>query len=167
MSAYEDALAKKSAASARRSKRAEKRASLPHGQHKRAKQPKLPSISKLKKIFWHEISLYVRSWSPVCAACKTNPTQCAAHIVPSKDGAATRFFLPNLYPACFKCNEDEHFHRGQWVKRHEQMFGVDFVDALYAMSRETFQIKRVWLVEQIERIRTLRARAEVTTPCPA
>ena len=120
------------------------------------KRKRLPSISKLNAVLWNETSLLVRSWSPICVACMTNATYSANHIVPSNDGAMTRFFLPNLYPGCSPCNESERRKRGRWVKRHEELFGKDFVDALYAMSEVEFQIKRHWLNEQIDRVRKLR-----------
>ena len=99
----------------------------------------------------------VRSWSPVCIApgCR-NETECAAHIVPANDGAATRFFLPNLYPCCLAHNYDEVNHRGSWVYKHREMFGADFVDALYAFSETTFQLKKHWVLEQTDRIKKLR-----------
>lgn len=122
------------------------------------KKKKSPSLSNLKNLLWAEISLLVRSWSETCLACHAN-TQCAAHIVPANDGAATRFFLPNLYPACFSCNESERRQRGSWVYKHREMFGADYVDALYALSETTFQIKKHWVVEQTERMKKLRGNA--------
>lgn len=123
---------------------------------RKQKRKKSPTLSKLKKLLWHEISLLVRSWSPVCAICKINPTECAAHIVPAEAGAATRFFLPNLYPCCFTHNYDEFRHRGNYVYKHMDVFGEDFVRALYLMSEETFQIKKYWVIEQTERMKKLR-----------
>lgn len=140
----------------RSEKRAENAALSGKSARKRVKRKKLPSMKKVKATLWQETSLTVRSWSPVCMACNSNPTECAAHIVPSNDAAITRYFLPNLYPCCFSCNEAERHYRGQWVKRHEEMFGSDVVDALYAMSRNLFQPKRWWYVEQTERIKKLR-----------
>lgn len=121
------------------------------------KRKKSPTLSKLKKLLWEQISLYVRALYPNCRHCQA-PTQCAAHIVPSNDGAATRFFLPNIYGACFGCNEAERRRRGQWVYIHKEMFGDDFVDALYAMSKHVFQVKKYWVLEQIERIKQLRGK---------
>lgn len=123
---------------------------------KGGKRKKSPSMSKLKKQLWSEISLLVRSWSERCAACKVNPTSSAAHIVPSNSGAATRYFLPNLYPVCIGCNYAEYHQRGPWVYKHKEMFGDEYVDALYSMSRETFQIKKDWVIAETERIKKLR-----------
>lgn len=144
--------AKRAKSAAKKEKRAEKAKSL---WRPKVKRKKLPSLPKLKTILWDKISLVVRSWSPICVACRVNPTYSANHIVPSNDGAATRFFLPNIYPGCSSCNEAERRRRGQWVKRHEEIFGVDFVDALYAMSKEIFPLKRWWLNEQIARMDAL------------
>lgn len=155
----------------RKQKRAEKRAanaayiaathatlgSLKPARKKRKK--KAPTLSKLKKILWREISALVRSWSEICLACKNRPAEVAAHIVPSHEGAATRFFLPNLYPACSICNGLEKWNRGSWVKVHESMFGVDFVDALYAYSETIFDLDKAWVIEQTERMVNLRARS--------
>lgn len=150
---YQDSLAKIEAAKVRKAKRAAKGAEL--WLRKSAKKKKSPSLSKLKKALWTEISLLVRSWSPKCLACGS-PTQVAAHIVPSNEGAMTRYFLPNLYPACVLCNGLEKWNRGSWVKKHEDMFGADYVNALYLMAQDTFQIKKWWVLEQTERMRKLR-----------
>ena len=124
----------------------------------KAKRKKSPSLSKLKKALWNEISLYIRGLYPNCRHCQA-PTQCVAHIVPSNDGAATRYFLPNLYAACFGCNCAERNYRGRWVYIHKDMFGSDFVDALYEMARTTFPLKKWWVLEQTERIKKLRGAA--------
>lgn len=128
------------------------------------KRKNSPTLSKFKKFLWNEISLLVRSWSPVCLACKVNPTEVAAHIVPSNEGAITRYFLPNLYPCCFTCNGLEKWNRATWVFFHRELFGEDYVDALYAMVDEQdkmpidkrFQLKKWWVLEQTERIKRLR-----------
>lgn len=157
---YQSALAKKSASAERKKKREEKAEEL---WGKKLKRPKSKSISKLKKELWTEISKIVRSWNRgLCLPCLyfdrvMTPAECAAHIVPANDSAATKFFLPNLYPCCIAHNMAEKNRRGQWVKKHEEIFGAEYVDALYSMSRETFQIKRFWLEEQIERMRKLKA----------
>ncbi len=129
-----------------------------------AKRKKSPTMAKLKKLLWHEISLLVRSWSPVCLGCRVNPTECAAHIVPSNEGAITRFFLPNLYPCCINCNGLEKWNRATWVFHHRDRFGEDYVDALYEMNAEQYrlpieqrwQIKKWWVLEQTERMRRIR-----------
>lgn len=123
---------------------------------RKARKKKSPTLPKLKKILWREISALVRSWSEVCLACKSRPTEVAAHIVPSHEGAATRFFLPNLYPCCSICNGLEKWNRGSWVKVHESMFGTDYVDALYAYSETIFDLDKAWVIEQTERMRRLR-----------
>lgn len=122
---------------------------------------KSPTMSKLKKILWDVISLIVRSWSKICWACGINPTYCAAHIVPSNDGATTRFFLPNLYPCCASCNRTEKSFRGSWVYNHKLIFGEDYVDALYEFSKIDFQVKRWWVLEQTVRMTNLYYRIKI------
>jgi hypothetical protein len=76
-----------------------------------------------------------------------------------------RFFLPAIYRGCRNCNDDERRHRGRWRGKFEEIFGKDYVDALYAMSEdenkkgpaEKFQLKKHWVLEQTERMRRLRA----------
>lgn len=126
-----------------------------------ARAKKTATLSKLKKELWRETSLLVRSWSAICLACRVNPTQDACHIVPSNDGAITRYFLPNLYPGCKPCNTGESYKRGRWVYKHKDMFGDEFVDALYLMSRETFQLKKHWVIQEIERMKKLRNNGHV------
>lgn len=113
------------------------------------------SIPQLKKLLWNEISKYVRR-EPFCKICQ-QPTQCACHIVPSNDGAMTKFFLPNIYPGCFSCNNKERRFRFSWVFIHKQLFGEDYVNALYMMSRDIFQFKRPWIIEQIHRFKALNS----------
>ncbi len=155
-----DFQAKREAAALRKAKREIKRLELRMPRMgKKPKRKKSPTLSKLKKLLWVHISLIVRSWSSVCLACGVNPTNCAAHIVPSNDGAATRFFLPNLYPCCIACNKSEYHQRGSWVYKHREIFGADLVDCLYAMSETPFQLKKHWVLEQTERMKKLRGIA--------
>ncbi len=123
---------------------------------KSGKRKKSPTLSKLKKLLWTATSLVVRSWSPTCIVpgCFAL-TQCAAHIVPSHEGAATRFFLPNLYPCCNPHNDAERHRRATWVKKHEEMFGEDLVNGLYAYSQTIFPLKKWWVLEQTARMRKL------------
>lgn len=130
---------------------------------RKQKRQKSPSLSKLKRVLWGEISLLVRSWSNVCISCG-GPVEVAAHIVPSNESAITRYFLPNLYPCCKLCNGLEKWNRATWVFHHKDMFGDDYVSALYQLAAdedkkpllERFQIKKHWVLEQTERIRRLR-----------
>lgn len=128
--------------------------------HGNIKRKKSPSLSKLKKMLWTEISLLVRSWSPVCVACLINPTECAGHVVPANSGGATAYFLANLVPMCFSCNGAELRHRGEWVYRFKSILGDDVVDALYLYNKESkdrgWQFKKNWVLEQIERMKKLR-----------
>lgn len=158
--AYQAAIAKASKSAERKAARAEKAKTLWKDKPKKVKRKKSPSLSKLKKLLWEQISLLVRSWSPICIVpgCQ-NPTQDACHIVPANDGAATRFFLPNLYPGCKPHNTAEKHQRGSWVYKHREMFGDDFVDALYAYSETTFPLKKWWVLEQTERMKKLRGIA--------
>lgn len=123
------------------------------------RKPKAKSMSRLKKDLWEELRHVVYAQSSWCVACLEPSSPVACHIVPKSDGMATAFFLPNIYRGCNSCNDAERRRRGQWVKWHEQIFGTAYVDALYSMSRETFQIKRAWVLEQTERMRKLRARS--------
>ena len=131
---------------------------------RKAKRKKSPTLSKLKKLLWTEISLLVRSWSPVCLGCLSNPTECAGHVVPANSGGATAHFLPNLVPMCFSCNGDEFRHRGEWVYRFKSILGDEVVDALYQFNKESkdqsslyfWQPKKWWVLEQTERMKRLR-----------
>lgn len=152
---YQSALAKQAAAKERKEKRAEKSKTL-WAKGGKPRKKKSPTLSKLKKILWSELREVVYSQSPICVICGSDSPPVACHIVPSHEGAMTRFFLPNIYRGCGPCNYAENNRRGHWVKLHESKFGVDFVDALFAMSQETFQIKKHWVLEQIERMKKLR-----------
>lgn len=153
---YAEAVAKQAEARLRKSKRQDKGIDLGL-RGKKAKRKKSPSMSKLKKLLWEEMRQVVYSWSPdKCQACGSNDAPVACHIVPSSDAAATKFFLPNLYRGCRSCNDAERHRRGQWVKIHESIFGVDLVNALYALSETTFQLKKHWVLEQTERMKKLR-----------
>lgn len=157
-SEYRALRAKSEARAARRMERKAENAALAgEAVLKPRKRKRSPSLPKLKKLLWDEISLLVRSWSPVCVMCRVNATYSANHIVPANDGAATRFFLPNIYPGCASCNGSERRQRGSWVYRHKAVFGDEFVDALYAFSETHFPLKKWWVLEQTERMRRLRA----------
>ena len=134
------------------------------------RRKKSPSLSKLKKLLWHEISLLVRYGNRAiddqpyrCVGC-AYPSECAGHVVPANSGGATAFFLPNLVPMCFGCNGAEKNHRGEWVYRFKDILGDEVVDALYLFNRESkdqsspyfWQVKKWWVLEQTERIKKLR-----------
>lgn len=150
---YQEAIAKASKAAIRKSKREQKAATL---WPKKVKKKKSPSMSLLKKKLWEELRFVVYAESPVCRACGLDNDPVACHIVPSSDSAATKFFLPNIYRGCGSCNDAERRRRAQWVKRHEEIFGVDYVNALYDFSKTEFQLKKHWVLEQIERMKKLR-----------
>lgn len=154
-SAYAKAIAKKLMAKERRRKREEKGTLL--GLCGSDKKNKAVSMSKLGGLLWEQMRyvVYAESRSQ-CRTCGSYAPPVACHIVPASCGAMTKFFLPNIYRGCRSCNDAERRRRGHWVKMHESIFGADFVDALYSMSQETFQIKRWWLKEQIERMIKLR-----------
>lgn len=167
-SSYSEALARKEKSASKKDKRAERvveNAALecskqaPGAPPRRAKKKKSPTLSKLKKLLWEEMRHVVYVQSDVCLACGSGDKPVACHIVPSSDSAATKFFLPNVYRGCLSCNDSERRRRGQWVKRHEEIFGVDFVDALYDYSKTTFQLKKWWVLEQTKRMKDIRARA--------
>lgn len=154
---------RKEKAAARRSRRAARIAdndALSGKVVKRGKKKKSPSMSKLKKLLWEEMRFVVYAESPDrCKACGSGNPPVACHIVPSHEGAATRFFLPNVYRGCNSCNKSEQVRRVSWVTRHEEIFGKDYVEALRDMSRTIFDMDKVWVREQTERMRGLRGAA--------
>lgn len=143
----------------RRAQRIQENAELGGKVAKRAKKKKSPTLSKLKKELWEELRFVVYAESDKCLACGSGDAPVACHIVPSSDSAATKFFLPNIYRGCQSCNDSERRRRGQWVKRHEDIFGADYVNALYEMSKTTFQLKKNWVLSETERMRALRGAA--------
>lgn len=123
---------------------------------KRGRKKKSPSLSKLKKELWKVLRQVVYSWSPLlCQACGAESAPVACHIVPSHEGAATRFFLPNLYRGCNSCNKAEQVRRVLWVSRHEEIFGKEYVEALREMSRTIFDMDKAWVLEQTDRMRKI------------
>lgn len=123
---------------------------------KRAKKKKSPSLSKLKKKLWLAMREVVYAQSPVCVVCKSDAPPVACHIVPSNEGAATRFFLPNVYRGCQNCNGLEKWNRGKWaILVHPEIFGQDLTDALWEFSKTTFQLKKDWVLEQTARMERL------------
>lgn len=128
---------------------------------KRAKRPKSKSMSNLKKELWVEVSAFVRErdrakYAGRCLACQTNPIQVACHIIPSHEGAATRYDETNLYAGCIPCNGAEKWNRASWVFKHKQMFGAEKIDQLYAKSRQIVQFKRADIIEMTEQFRAKR-----------
>lgn len=157
---FSEALARKEKSAARKAVRAEKSKTL---WGKRAKKKKSHSLSKLKKLLWSELREVVYASSELCLTCGSPDSPVACHIVPSSEGAITAFFLPNIYRGCASCNKAEVSRRGQWVKRFEEVFGSDYVTALYQMVSDEiskpinarFQLKKYWVLEQTERMRKI------------
>lgn len=161
---YAKAIEKKEQSAIRKKKRQEKGAMLGL-RAKKPKKKKSHSLSKLKKLLWEEQRQVVYSESPnECMSCGGNEPPMACHIVPSNDGAITRFFLPNIYRGCRDCNMAEQARRGRWRGKFEELFGRDYVEALYLMSEEDnakpmnekFQLKKYWVLEQTCRMRKIR-----------
>lgn len=127
---------------------------------RKKKKKKSPTLSKLKKLLWDEIVKVVYAQNPLCLTCGSDAPPVACHIVPSHEGAATRFFLPNLYRGCATCNLNEKWNRGKWaILIFPAFFGEDYVDALYDMSSQIFDLDKSWVIEQTERMRKLRGIA--------
>lgn len=169
---YSEALASKEKSALKKAARAEKSKTL---WPKRAKKKKSPSLSKLKKILWEELREVVYASSDFCLTCGSSGASVppvACHIVPKSEGAITAYFLPNIYRGCTSCNKSEVSRRGQWVKRFEEVFGPEYVTALYQMVadeiskpiNERFQLKKWWVLEQTERMKSIRAQKTGNEP---
>ena len=111
------------------------------------------SISKtvVKKALWDMVSLYVRLrdkalYGPMCRICGRRPIQCAYHLVPSNDGADTRYDPANIVGACSSCNFAEYHHRYSFQFKHEKLFGLELMDALREKSKAVVQYSRTDLL---------------------
>ena len=155
-------------AAERKAKRQAKAKEIWMEKPKKEKKKKSPSLSKLKKILWDVLRQVVYAQSEVCLTCGSDAEPQACHIVPASESALLKFFLPNIYRGCAACNKAEQSRRGQWVKRFEDAFGADYVNALYQMAadeflkplNERFQLKKYWVLEQTHRIDRLNNKNE-------
>lgn len=156
-------LQKRALRKSKRLARVQENAALGARTVRRGKKKKSPSLSKLKAILWDATRKVVYAESDICLTCGSDAPPVACHIIPSSSGALVKFFLPAIYRGCASCNKAESVRRGQWVKKFEARFGVDFVNALYQMVddemlkpiNERFQIKKWWVLEQTARMRKL------------
>jgi hypothetical protein len=152
---YAESIKKAERAKERKIKREAKALELGH--KKKVKKKKSPTLSKLKKELWKEISLYVRKSGIQCITCG-GIGSVACHIVPSSEAGITRYFLPNIYLGCLRCNYLEFNNRATWARiRFPIAFGQDYVDALYEYSQVPFDFDKHWVIEQIERMRMLNS----------
>ena len=111
------------------------------------------SMSLVKKRLWNLISLYVRLRDSVlfgglCLICHIRPIQCAYHIVPSNDGAGTRWdWDNNIVGACHACNYGEMRHRFKYRLKHIQIFGAERMAALEIKASKTVKYSKADLLD--------------------
>lgn len=158
---YKESKAKSQARAARREDNRRFQAEVAGKKVKKSKRPKSKSMSKLKKELWAEVAAYVKERDrkvrgDVCRICGKRPIECAYHIIPSHEGAATRYDEENIAGACNACNASEKWNRASYVFLHKKIFGAEMVDRLYEKSRQIVQFKRCDIIEMTERFRGMR-----------
>jgi 5-methylcytosine-specific restriction endonuclease McrA len=137
---------------------------------------RLLTKSVIKARLWALVSEYARlrdrEWFITCRICRRRPIQCAYHLIPSNDGAATRYDLDNIVGACNPCNNGERLHRFKYRLKHIDIFGKEWIEHLEAKASKAHQYSRADLLEMIgtfkKRIetRSWMARAQLDTPEP-
>lgn len=107
--------------------------------------------TQIKAALWDAVSLFVKmrdKWvhGDLCRICGQRPIQCAYHLVPSNDGAATRYDPENIVGACNGCNNAERWHRFKYEIIHEDLFGKDRMDTLRLKAGQTMKYSRADLL---------------------
>lgn len=141
-------------ASVRRAKRAAKRGQI---------GKTLLTKTALKKKLWDLVSLYVRLRDKalygdrcrVGRACRGRGLiECAFHLVPSNDGAATRYDPANIVGACNRCNRGEQLNRFKYEGVLERVFGKAYMDDLRARARAIRKYSTADLIQLAEQFKS-------------
>lgn len=94
----------------------------------------------IKKKLWTLVSLYVRMRDNYlygkCRICGIRPIQCAYHLIPSNDGAATRYDPEAIVGGCDPCNYGERMHRFKYRLKHIEIFGAELIARLEAKATQ-------------------------------
>jgi 5-methylcytosine-specific restriction endonuclease McrA len=142
---------------ARKKKRQEKALTL---WPKKIKRARAISLSKLRKQVWAALSAWVRYRDNAiyghCVICRSRPIECAYHLIPSNQGAATRWDPDNIKGACSTCNFNENHNRAKYAFIHIRLFGIEEMTRLDALSRETRQYKRSDFEAMLHRFQALQ-----------
>ena len=108
-----------------------------------SKRPRKPSIKSLRKKLWDTLTRYVRRRDgPLCRICKLEPGYALFHLVPQNEGNAVRYDPLNVVWGCRSCNCAEVNHRARYARKFEEMFGKEYMDALWTKSRIIPQFRR-------------------------
>lgn len=124
---------------------------------KKAKKPKLASISKLKKDLWKLVSTYIRERDGIrCISCdrlsRKKGSNHAGHFLPSGNcGALLRYHPNNIHSQCYFCNVNMGGNGAVYYTKMIEKYGPDFVDRLFQIKNQiTIQADRYFYTSMIE-----------------
>lgn len=147
MKSFEEFLAKRAEAKARKAKRAEKRKELKIGDS----TPKGVMKSRIVRI------LGLLDAKINGKACRIHGAPCAGevayHLIPQQRGDAARFIRENVVWACRRANFGERMNRSLYRERHIQIFGRELIERLEEKAKEIVQISRAELREIFDRLK--------------
>ena len=120
------------------------------------------SVSRLKKILWTYLSLYIRlrgkkRTGGVCEVCHIRPIEVSYHILPAGDFPGTRFDVENLVASCVSCNYKEYWHRSPEQEKWRTLLGPEQYDRLIKKGRQITKWSRDELKTEISRFKKLLA----------
>lgn len=105
-----------------------------------------PKLSTVKKRLWKVVSRYIRTkyadhrgmiTCVTCGTVKPFAEMQAGHFIPKKRGNSIYFVEENIHPQCVRCNNYESGNLVEYTRYMIDMYGIEKVDELRALSNTT------------------------------
>lgn len=111
-------------------------------------KPKRIPLPKLRAALTDVCHPYIRKrdarlFGGMCVICGQRPIQCAYHILRKTRGDGIRWFEFAIVGACFGCNYGELRHPHLYLEKHIDIFGIEWINAIRAISRNGTKFDRV------------------------
>lgn len=124
----------------------------------KTKNPKKPTVAKLKAKLWTLFSQYIRTlhleWDiATCVTCgvqKHWKEQQAGHYIPAGSSNYLRFHEKNVHVQCYVCNCMKHSNPIEYRIFMVNTYGENFVDTLVSLRNEPKKFTVQELLEMID-----------------
>lgn len=107
---------------------------------------KKQKLSTVKARLWKVVSKYIRTKYAdhrgfiecvTCGVTKPFAEMQAGHFIPKKKGNSIYFVEENIHPQCVRCNKYESGNLVEYTRYMIDMYGIEKVDELRALSNTT------------------------------
>lgn len=154
---YQEAMAKKRAADARKRKKALTTKKAPKKRAKAKNKPKrtkLPSIKTMRNKCDKLLTPIIKELSPRCVL-TGEPTEVAHHHIKKSKSTALRYYLPNLVPLTHKAHMRLHNDETYWSSKLVEIYGIEWFQDLEEKKNQLVKADVHFYIENYERLRKI------------